>query len=73
MESYERIRDLRIDSDETKDQLAEAIKTTRQQIYRYETGKQDMTTQKLKAICEHYGVSADYILGLPPGLDWPRK
>lgn len=72
METYERIKALRIDKDEKQEELAVILKTTRQQIYKYETGIQDMTTAKLKAICEHYGVSADYILGLPRGLEWPR-
>ena len=27
---------------------------------------------KLAAFCRFYGVSADYILGLPEGLDRPR-
>ncbi len=31
-----------------------------------------MTISKLKALCLYYHVSADYILGLPKGLDWPR-
>ena len=32
-----------------------------------------MTIGKLKALCLYYHVSADYILGLPKGLDWPRQ
>lgn len=42
------------------------------QIRRYEKDLSEMTISKLKAFCQHYGVSADYILGLPRGLDWPR-
>lgn len=72
MQYHEKIKALREDKDETKEQLAKAIGTTRQQIYRYERGEQEPTASKLKAICEHYGVSADYILGLPRGLEWPR-
>lgn len=72
MEYYERIRDIRIDRDETQTQLAKTINSAQQQICKYETGQQIMSVEKLKAICEHYGVSADYILGLPRGLEWPR-
>lgn len=72
MQYYERIKDLRTDKDEKQEELATILNTTRQQIYKYETGKNEMTVSKLKAICEHYGVSADYILGLPRGLEWPR-
>lgn len=72
MHYYERIKEIRLDHDETQTDLAKVLETTQQQIYKYEQGTQDMTTAKLKAICEHYGVSADYILGLPKGLEWPR-
>lgn len=73
MEYYERIRSTREDNEENQTDLAKVLKTTRQQMYKYENGINEMTVSKLKAICEHYGVSADYILGLPPGLEWPRK
>lgn len=72
MEYYERIRGIREDKDETQTTLAEAIGTRQQVIQRYEKGENEMTVSKLKAICEHYGVSADYILGLPKDLKWPR-
>ncbi len=32
-----------------------------------------MTIGRLKELCRLYKVSADYILGLPKGLDWPRE
>ena len=72
MEYYERIKDIRTDKEETQTDLAKAIGSTQTQVWRWETGKQEPTISKLKAICEHYGVSADYILGLPKGLEWPR-
>ena len=72
MEIYERIKALRDDRDITQKELADYLNTTRQQIYKYETGQQEMTVSKLRSICEFYHVSADYILGLPKGLNWPR-
>lgn len=72
MTTGERLRGIREDKDESQTELAKAIESAQQQIHKYETDKQDMSAQKLKAICEHYGVSADYILGLPKGLKWPR-
>ncbi len=35
---------------------------------RYEPGLQD-----LKALCKFFQVSADYLLGFPKGLPYPRK
>ena len=73
MEKYnERIKALREDQNLTQTQIANILKTTQQQIYKYESGAQEMTVGRLKALCEFYGVSADYVLGLPQGLKWPR-
>lgn len=72
MQYYERLKNTRIDKDLKQEDAANAIKTTRQQIYKYENGIQEMTVTKLRDLCLYYGVSADYILGLPAGLSWPK-
>lgn len=72
MKFNEIIKDLREDRDLTQEELAKALDTTRQQIYKYESGKQEMTVSRLAKLCRYYGVSADYILSLPKGLQWPR-
>lgn len=73
MKIHERLKALREDHDLTQEEAARALKTTRAQIWKYENNRQDMTAQRLKDFCEFYGVSADYILGLPKGLQWPRE
>lgn len=72
MQIHERIKATRIDKDLTQDQIAKALQTTRQQVYKYENGINDMTLSKLRDLCLLYGVSADYLLGLPKDLEWPR-
>lgn len=72
MEIHERLKALREDRDLTQNDIAALLHTTRQQIYKYESGQQTMTILKLKELCEFYGVSADYVLGLSPNLQWPR-
>ena len=72
MKFNEIIKGLREDRDLTQEDIAKALDTTRQQIYKYESGKQEMTVNRLAKLCRFYGVSADYILGLPKGLQWPR-
>lgn len=67
-----RLREIRIDHDHTQKQLAEIIGCSSKQISRYEADEQEMTMSKLKAFCELYDVSADYILGLKKNLKWPR-
>lgn len=73
MEIYERIDALIEDNETQVNELAEIAGVTRRTITRWRTGEvPEMGIHKLKAICQHYGVSADYILGLPKGLEWPR-
>ncbi len=59
-----RIRDLREDHDLTQAEVAKIIGTTQQQYSKIETGKADISGDKLKLLAEFYNVSADYILGL---------
>lgn len=72
MKIGEQIKELREDRDLTQTDIARVLGTTQQQIYKYEKGIQEMTIGRLKTLCEFYGVSADYILGLPKGLKWER-
>lgn len=64
--------EIRHDNDETQRDLAKAIGYHQVQIARYETGKVTPQINYLVEFCKHYQVSADYILGLPRGLAWPR-
>lgn len=68
----DRIKATRSDKDETQETLANILGISTRQLKRYEKDDQEMGISKLITLCEHYGVSADYILGLPRGLDWPR-
>lgn len=59
-----RIRDLREDRDLSQTEIAKVIKTTQQQYSKIETGKADISGEKLILLAKYYNVSADYILGL---------
>lgn len=72
MTTGERLKNTRIDEDETQESLANVLNISTRQLKRYEKDLQEMGISKLIAFCRHYHVSADYILGLPRGLDWPR-
>lgn len=63
---------IRIDADETQRELANKIGWHQVQIARYEKGHVTPPISYLEKFCEHYQVSADYLLGLPKGLKWPR-
>ena len=73
MKYYQRIiKELREDNDTTQEKIADYLQMTRPQYSLYETGKRELPIDKLIKICMFYGVSADYILGLPKGLKWMR-
>ena len=59
-----RIRDLREDRDLSQAQIAQVIQTTQQQYSKIETGRSDISGEKLKLLAKFYNVSVDYILGL---------
>ena len=64
-----RIRDLREDRDLSQAEVAKVLKTSQQQYSKIETGKADISGEKLILLAKFYRVSADYILGL---VDTPR-
>lgn len=72
MEIFERINALIEDNDTNIAELANTIGVNRKQITRWKNNEAEMGIFKLKELCRYYGVSADYILGLPKGLSWPR-
>jgi len=73
MEYYKKIKDLRVDNNKTQTEIASLLKTSQSYYSEYELGKRQLPINHLKTLCEYYGVSADYILGLPQGLEWPRS
>lgn len=64
-----RIKDLREDRDLSQAEIAQVIKTSQQQYSKIETGKSDISGEKLKLLARYYNVSVDYILGL---IDTPK-
>ena len=53
--------------------IADILGTTQQYYSEYETGKRKLPIEHLAKLCLFYGVSADYILGLPKGLNHPDR
>lgn len=64
-----RVKKLRKSRNEQQKDLAEAIGATQAAISDIENGRRATSFDKLAAICRHYNVSADYLLGL---TDSPR-
>ena len=70
VEFYQRLKDLREDHDLTQNDIAEVLQTTREQISKYETGKQMMGVDKYIKLAKYYNVSLDYLTGI---VDTPKK
>ena len=60
----ERLRTLRKHRGEKQQELAEFLGVKPNQIGEMENGRKASTFSKLAQLCEHYNVSADYLLGL---------
>lgn len=69
MTTYQRLRDVREDRDKTQAQIAALLKTTQQQVSKWETGEQLMGIDKYVILAEYYNISVDYLCGL---VDTPR-
>ena len=70
MNYYERLKSVREDHDLTQNDIASLLKTTRQQVSKWETGIQMMGVDKYITLAQYYNLSVDYLLGL---IDTPRK
>ena len=64
-----RLKKLRKQAGEKQAELAELLGVKPNQIVEMENGRKTTTFEKLTIICQHYNVSADYLLGL---IDEPR-
>lgn len=69
----EKLKTLREDNDLTQTQIAKILYVYQTTYSQYELGKRALPIEHLKTLCEYYGVSSDYILGLQKGLNCPER
>lgn len=60
----QRLKAIRKEKKETQDDLALILDVGKSHISEMERGNRTTTAEKIALICEHYCVSADYLLGL---------
>ena len=63
-EFIRRFRALRRERGESQRQIAQVLGTSQTMYARYERGVTQMPLRHLVALSDHYGISADYLLGL---------
>lgn len=68
-----RLKELREDRDLTQAQIADMLNCKQNTYQQYESEKRQLPIQALIKLCEFYNISADYILGLPKGLEYPER
>ena len=61
---FQRLADLRIDSDKTQQEIADLLDCKREVYRRYEKGIHEIPVWALIKLAQYYNTSTDYILGL---------
>lgn len=73
MDYVDRLTALRTDNDKEQSDIAILLNCQQSAISKYETKKTKYKIDDIIKLCLYYGVSADYILGLPKGLKYPER
>lgn len=68
----EKIKMLREDSDLNQTQLGKAVNMTQRKISYIECGKYEPSIGDIKAFCDYFKVSADYLLSIPKKFRYPE-
>ena len=61
---FQRLENLRIDSDKTQEDIAQILKCKREVYRRYEKGIHEIPVWAVIKLSQYYATSTDYILGL---------
>lgn len=64
MAHYQRLRDLREDSDKTQQEIADYLGTSAQHYGKYESSKAEIPLERAVLLAKYYNVSLDYIAGI---------
>ena len=69
----EKIKLLREERELTQIELGNAIQMTQRKISYLENDRYEPNMEDIKLLCRFYNVSADYLLGFPAHLPYPKK
>ena len=69
----EKIRLLREEKELNQTQLGAAVNMTQRKVSYLERDVYEPSVEDLKALCRFFQVSADYLLGFPRHLPYPRN
>lgn len=73
MDYIDRLTNLRNDREIDQKAIAELLGVKQSAISKYEKRRAQYKVDDIIKLCIYYGVSADYILGLPDNLEHPKR
>ena len=69
----EKIKLLRENADLSQTQLGSAVNMTQRKISYIERDRYEPSLEDIKSFCCYFNVSADYLLGFPKNLPFPKR
>lgn len=69
----EKIRLLREEKELNQTQLGVQVNMTQRKVSYLETGRYEPSVEDIRALCSFFRVSADYLLGFPRHLPFPKR
>ena len=69
----EKIRLLREEKELNQTQLGREVQMTQRKISYIECGKYEPSMEDIRAFCKFFQISADYLLGFPKNLPYPKR
>lgn len=69
----EKIRLLREEREINQTELGRAVNMTQRKISYIERDRYEPGIEDIRALCRFFNVSADYLLGFPKNLPYPRR
>lgn len=73
MDYVDRLTELRIDNDIEQIEIAKILNCQQSAISKYEKRRARYKIEDVIKLCKFYNVSADYVLGLPEGKNYPKR
>jgi transcriptional regulator with XRE-family HTH domain len=69
----EKLRLLREEQELNQTELGKLLNMTQRKVSYLERDRYEPSLQDIKAICTYFRVSADYLLGFPKPLPYPKR
>lgn len=69
----EKIRLLREELELNQTELGREVKMTQRKVSYIERGKYEPSMEDIRLFCKFFNVSADYLLGFPKNLPYPKR